>query len=340
MTVTIEVNDFSAEFRYPAQYDDVVEEFDDLLDRRQTGGLREKQYLSALEKLVDRHPWFIDGHAHIGNVLHGRREFKRALVAYERGYALGTAALPAGFTDHILWRHLENRPFLRAAHGIALTKSKLGRHAESISMLEKMLMWNPDDHQGVRFVIGSEYMRDGEDEKAMSYFEAGMGYPPYLYDRALLLLRQGRFVDAATSLRRGFVSNGYIAEALCGNPQPLPVGIWHGSNWSEPDVAMDYALDEGKLWHQVRNAVAFLRWLHTHPRVMAERAGILQWREALRWEPDATRRGLLSDKEHAARLAIDDRLSAEIVVERTDRFGQTVFPWLHPEGRRRYWQAS
>ena len=339
MKITIELNDFSAEFRYPAQYDDVVDEFDDLLHRRRTGCLREKQYLDALNRLVERHPWFIDGHAHIGNVLHERREYKGALVAYERGYALGVAALPAAFTDRILWRALENRPFLRAALGIALTQSKLGRHADSISMLETMLMWNPEDHQGIRFVIGSEYMREGEDEKAMSYFEAGMEYPPYCYERALLLLRQGQFVEAATSLRLGFINNGYIAEALCGNLRPLPVGIWHGTSWSEPDVAIDYASDQGELWHQVRNAVAFLRWLHTHPRVMAERAGILQWKEALRWEQDATRRASISDQEHAARQAIDDRLSKEIVVERIDRFGQTVLPWLHSEGRMRYGQV-
>ncbi|MDE0242652.1 MAG: tetratricopeptide repeat protein [bacterium] len=336
MAITIELNDFAAEFRYPAQYDDVVEEFDDLLHRHRTGRLREKQYLGALKKLVEQHPWFIDGHVHIGNALHDNGEFKHALVAYERGYALGTAALPAGFTDHIPWGHLENRPFLRAAHGAALTQSKLGRHAESIEMLEKMLMWNPEDHQGVRFVIGSEYMREGEDEKAMSYFESGMGYPPYCYERALLLLRQGRFVESATSLRLGFVANGYIAEALCGNPRPLPVGIWHGNSWSGPDVAIDYASDLGKLWHQSRNAVAFLRWLHTHPKVMAERAGILQWREALRWERDATRRASITDRELAAWRGIDDRLSAEIVVERIDRFGQPVFPWLHPEGRLPY----
>ena len=336
MTITIELYDFAAEFRYPAQYVDVVEEFDGLLHAHRTGRLREKQYLGALKKLVEQHPWFIDGHVHIGNVLHEHGEFKRALLAYERGYALGTAALPAGFTDHIPWGHLDNRPFLRAAHGIALSQSKLGRHAESIEMLERMLVWNPEDDQGVRFVVGSEYLRVGEDEKAMSCFDAGMGYPPYCYERALLLLRQERYVEAATSLRLGFVNNGYIAEALCGNAQPPPIGIWHGSSWSEPDLAIDYALDQGRLWHQTRNAIAFLRWLHMHPRVMAERADILQWSEALLWEQDATRRELFSDRETAARLAIDDRLSKEIVIERTDRFGQTVLPWLHSEGRMRY----
>ena len=34
MTITLEINGDTAVFRYPSGYDDVVDEFDDLLDRR------------------------------------------------------------------------------------------------------------------------------------------------------------------------------------------------------------------------------------------------------------------------------------------------------------------
>ena len=332
MTIVIEMNDGGAVFRYPTGYADVVDEFDDLLDRRDTGRLDEDRYLRALEDLVVRHPWFIDAHAHIGNSLYDRREFERALGAYERGYALGTAALPAGFEGRVAWRYLENRPFLRAVHGVALSQVRLGRRGDGISTMEKMLAWNPDDHQGIRLVIGSEYLRAGEDERAMSFFEMETDYPPYRYEMALVLLRLGLHVEAATSLRRGFAENGYIAEVLSGNPHPLPAGVRHGSAWAEPGLAMEYVLDYGMLWHVTPEAVAFLRWLHTHPKVMAERAGILQWQEALLWERDAARRASLGEKADAAWSRIDDRLSEEIVVERTDRHGRTVLPWLHASG--------
>lgn len=332
MTIVIEMNGDDAVFRYPSGYADVVDEFDDLLDRRDTGRLDENRYRGALEDLVGRHPWFIDAHAHIGNSLYDRREFERALDAYERGYTLGAAALPAGFEGRIAWGHLENRPFLRAAYGVALSRVRLGRRGEGISTMEKMLGWNPDDHQGIRLVIGSEYLRAGDDERAMSFFEMETDYPPYRYEMALLFLRLGLHVEAATSLRRGFVENGYIAEVLCGNPHPLPAGIRHGSAWAEPRLAMEYVLDYGMLWHTTPDAVAFLRWLHTHPKVMAERAGILQWQEALLWERDAARCVSIWDKAEAAQEQIDDRLSEEIVVERTDRHGRTVLPWLHASG--------
>ena len=333
MTITLEINGDGAVFRYPSGYDDVLDEFGDLLDRQEAGWLDENRYLRALEELVARHPWFIDGHAHIGNSLFDRRKFERALEAYERGYSLGTAVLPDGFDQFIEWINHGNRPFLRAAHGVALSLSRLGRHGEAIPTMEKMLGWNPNDNQGIRFEIGSEYLRAGEEEKAMSFFETESEYPPCRYEMALLLLRQGRHVEAATSLRRGFVENGYIAEVLCGNPHPLPAGIRHGISWSEPGTAMDYVLDYGRLWHATPDAVAFLRWLHTHPKVMAERADILQWKEALLWEHDTTRRVSLGAEADAAWRRIDDRLSEKIVVERTDRYGRSVLPWLHSNGR-------
>ena len=46
---------------------------------------------------------------------------------------------------------------------------------------------------------------------------------------------------AATSLRRGIVENGYIAEVLCGNPDPRLIGIWHGWAFVEPQHAKEYA---------------------------------------------------------------------------------------------------
>ncbi len=332
MTIAIDMNHDVAVFRYPPDYADIADELDRLLDGRATGGPAGNRYVGALEDLVARHPWFIDGHAHIGNALYDRGEFDRALEAYERGYSLGTAVLPDGFEEFIEWRHLENRPFLRAAHGVALSQLRLGRRGEGISTMEKMLSWNPDDHQGVRFMIGSEYLRAGRDDRAGSFFRTEAGYPPYRYEMALLLLRRGRRVEAATSLRRGFVENAYIAEILCGSPHPLPIGMWHGTSWADPGLAMEYVSDYGGLWHATPDAVAFLRWLHTHPRVMAERAGVLRWQEALLWEHDAGRRATLIESADAAGREIDDRLSREIVIERTDRRGRGVLPWLHSGG--------
>lgn len=64
---------------------------------------------------------------------------------------------------------------------------------------------------------------------------------------------------------------------------------------------------------------------------MAERAAVLEWREALLRERDYERRGRIVEREEAAAKRIDDGLSEEIVVTRTDRSGRPVLPWLHSE---------
>lgn len=200
--------------------------------------------------------------------------------------------------------------------------------------MEKMLAWNPNDNQGIRYLIGTEYLRAGEITKARGIFEAeAADYPPYFYELGLLHLRDGNLIAAATSLRHGFVANGYIAEILCGNPEPAPLAIWHGSNFEEPELAREYVSQSTELWHRTPDAIAFLRWLHTHPKVLAERAVVFEWKEALLWEHDFEKRGRLLEKEAAALRRIDDRLSEEIVRDRPDRRGHPVSPWLQPRSR-------
>ena len=124
--------------------------------------------------------------------------------------------------------------------------------------MEKMLAWNPNDNQGIRFIIGSDYLRSGMEDKAAAIFHAeGPHYPPYRYELGLLLFRKGRHQAPATSLRHGFVENGYVAEILCGTPDPLPLPIWHGSNFAEAELAQDYVLRYGDLWRRSPEAVTF-----------------------------------------------------------------------------------
>lgn len=120
------------------------------------------------------------------------------------------------------------------------------QHREALAILEKLLAWNPNDNQGVRYLIGSEYLRAGETEKAAVILEAeAHQYPPLHYELALLRFRAGDLVAAATSLRRGFVANGYIAEMLSGALAPAPLAIWHGWNFAEPETARDYLAHGG-----------------------------------------------------------------------------------------------
>lgn len=135
------------------------------------------------------------------------------------------------------------------------------------------------------------------------------------------------WVAAATALRSGFAANSYIAEILGGNPNPVPLAIFHGTNFSEPEVACDYIQKYGTLWHMQPDSLRFTRWLFNHPKVMVERAAIMECQEALLWASDASIRSKIVEQKIRLTAGIDETISTAIVTKRKDRRGQMVWPW-------------
>lgn len=337
MPISFNVWEDGGVFAYPDGHDDIIEQFDELLDQRDGGKLNPARYIAGLKEMVGAEPDFIDGHAHLGYALFDQGKFKVALETCLQGVLAGERAIPPGFTGSIEWGHLENRPFLRAIHGVVLCHLRLGQRAKALPLMEQMLAWNPHDNQGIRYLIGSEYLRDGKTGKARTILAANADqYPPCRYDLALLQFRQGKYATAATSLRKAFTANGYIAEIICGNPDPTPIAIWHGSNHAEPELARDYVTQYGNLWRETPDAIAFLRWLHTHPKVLAERSAFLDGREALLWSTDVEERRRILERENSILHDIGDRLSDLIVQSRTDRDGSQVLPWMYVQKRYRF----
>ena len=330
MTVSLDITDYSAIFRYPPEYDYCVERFDNVLEEKWAGRLNPKGYLNRLQDLSTQYPWFIDVHAHIGNALLEQGKTGLALAAYQKGMALGTAAIPQGYDGVIEWGCLENRPFFRAFHGAVICHLRRRHWNKAIPLMEDMLAWNPDDNQGIRYLIGSAYLRAGRLDDARIALDLQDDHDPgSLYELGLFLLTTGHYTAAATALRRGFIENGYIAEMLCGTPRPLPLAIWHGTGNAEVDYAEEYVLMFGELWRRRRGTLAFLRWLHMNSQVMAERAAILKCKEMTLWEHDPERRSGIFSQEFLLIRGIDDRLSEKIVVKKTDMEGDAIWPWLH-----------
>ncbi len=336
MSINLEFIEDAAYFRYPPEYDTCVEMFDRLLDERESGRVDEKRYIDRLKDLTERYPWFIDAHAHIGIALLKKGMTKRALDAYRKGFSLGEAAIPSGYSGLIEWQPLENRPFFRAAHGIVLCHLRLRHWDEAIKLMKAMDLWNPRDNQGIRYLLGSALLRAGrKDEARVHLAEFRWEEPSLQYELGLLYLLEGDYRAAATSLRHGFIENGYMAEMICGTPDPLPIAMWHGSGWGWPECAKEYIDLFGELWDKTPGAVEFLRWLNTHHEVMAERAAFLACGQELLWERDSERRRSMCDKQIMLARAIDGKLSDRIVVKRTNQVGIETWPWLYAASCRR-----
>ena len=334
MPASVTIEDNEAEFEASEAGERATLALCDLLEEAGRGRMTLIELASRLRELTEAAPEHIDARAHLGSVLLESEQLQEAAAEYERAFEIGSKALPTDFDGRIEWIRLDNRPFLRAAYGLALVRLKTGKRTEAIRLMEQLLRWNPNDNQSVRLSIGSEYLRAGHRTKAGKVLrEHADEYPPYRYELGLLHLQKQKWAEAATSLRRGFVDNPYIAEILCGNPDPMPLPIWEGSNWQGVETAKVYVREYGELWRRTADALEFLRWLHMHPRVMAERAAVIECRQELLWENDYNGRGLILDRERAVCSGIESTMSREIIKTRTDRSGQPMAPWKNLRAR-------
>ncbi|MFZ6819662.1 tetratricopeptide repeat protein [Undibacterium sp. Ji22W] len=321
----------SGAFSYSDElYDDLLTEFDGLLDVHQSGQLGDKPYLAALDRLIAKAPDFVDVYAHIAIHWHQQGKPKKALDAALLGLSVANRHIPEGFNGRIEWGHIDNRPYLRAMHMALLSTMRLRRHRDAVTLISQMLERNPNDNQGVRYLLGSEALRTGDYDQARRVFETEAEYyPPYFYELALCHMIREDWIAAATALRQGFIANPYIAEILSGNPNPAPLAIWHSTNLAQPDVACDYIQMYGMFWHTQPESYAFTRWLFNHPKVLAERAAIMECKETILWETDASMRVKIKKQESLLTGNIDDTLSNSIITKRKDRRGQLIWPWTH-----------
>ena len=88
----------------------------------------------------------------LGNLAFDRQP-QRALAHHQAGVAVAELSLPAGFDGVLSWSAIENRGFLRALQGLGLSQWRLGRPAEAQAVFERIYRLNPNDNQGVRFLL-------------------------------------------------------------------------------------------------------------------------------------------------------------------------------------------
>ncbi|MCA9707592.1 MAG: hypothetical protein KDK70_17195, partial [Myxococcales bacterium] len=101
----------------------------------------------------------LDAHAHLGNMAFGGGPVW-ALPHYEVGVRIGELSLGDGFDGVLAWGLVDNRPFLRCLHGMAVCLWRLQRWEAAEGVLERMLWLNPTDNQGIRLLLAEVQARE------------------------------------------------------------------------------------------------------------------------------------------------------------------------------------
>ena len=158
------------------------------------------------------------------------------------------------------WGILETRPYMRARAGLAQCLWTLGRREEALEHYRDMLRLNPNDNQGIRYILANCLLDAGQEqelEKLLEQYGDDIA-ATWPYTRALLLYRQeGPSIRAKKALSEAKTCNRFVPLYLLEKkqlPRQLPNYVGIGD---EPE-AIAYAADALEIWQKTPGA---LNWL-------------------------------------------------------------------------------
>lgn len=189
---------------------------------------------------------------------------EEALEFYRRGVAAGERAL--GKKAFKQWRGrfwglVETRPYMRARLGLAQTLWDVGHCEEAVEHYQTLLQLNPNDNQGVRYLLAGALVdlnRDAELERLLEEYKNDDS-AVWVYTRALWAFRQeGDSPRARQLLTEAHAANPYVPDYLTGRkptPLELPLYVGHG----DEDEAVAYGAEYRTNWRSTPGALAWMR---------------------------------------------------------------------------------
>ena len=303
----------------------LLEEIDaDLNGARTTS----REAAARVAKALEEDPGWIDGWLEHATLHDEMLEHETSQADRRRAFDIATAAIPRDCKGPLPWIHVPNRPILRAIGAWAIERAERGDYAESAKLAKRLLKLNPNDNQGMRLILGPALRRSGSTDAAMrALAKTAPEDPGMRYELGLLQFERTRYVEAVTTLRRAMIENPYIADTLLTGETALPMPLSMGSNTADYDGARSYADLWGERWTATGGALPFLRWVQTHPLLMAERGNALAAREGLLWEEPGRTRSRLIETARRKLDEIDDTLSDEVVADDAPPGDRRHRPW-------------
>ncbi len=191
-------------------------------------------------------------------------DLKDAIALYTEGVAAGERALgKKAFREYAghFWQAIETRPYMRARLGLAQSLREAGRRDEAVAHFDEILRLNPDDNQGIRYVLAScllDLNRDAELARLLEEFREDAS-AAWLYTRALTAFRShGDSPQARKWLTKGAKANKHVPAYLLGTktlPQAPPELLTMGGE----DEAIGYTFDFLPGWRSTAGALGWLR---------------------------------------------------------------------------------
>jgi tetratricopeptide (TPR) repeat protein len=188
----------------------------------------------------------------------------RRLEYYRRGVEAGERALGRDLFAEVeghFWSVLETRPYMRARFGVVTALLELNRTDEAIAECREMLRLNPNDNQGVRYILLNTLMNAGHDDEARELIRQyeDEASPYWTYTSALLTFRAGgKSKQADKLLRQALKFNKHVPDYLTGRKR-IPAQSPDYVEFGGEDEAIEYARAYLNHWRRTPGALEWLK---------------------------------------------------------------------------------
>lgn len=200
------------------------------------------------------------------------RDLPTTLEYYRQGVLAGERAIgKKRFEEEAghFWMILETRPYMRALFGLAELLWLNGEGEESVRKFEEMLRLNPNDNQGVRYILIHHLLELGEDLQVERLLEEYRddGSACWAYSRALWTFRtQGEGTAADDALTEAVATNPHIPRYLLGG-RKLSRRMPEYYEFGDRNEAVIYDSMASPAWQITPGALSWLeRWSRVRRR--------------------------------------------------------------------------
>ena len=254
------------EFVYPRIGQQQWEQFYEVQDLWSSGiesniSKSERGYRSLLKT----YPEFIDAYHHLAILLDETDRSQQAFKMWQRSVDISLGCFPPNFSigqDLLPWILLNNRPFLRAYHGLGLAFMGRGEIKNALSIFTALLSLNPDDNQGIRsmaihcnFALNRPWDVLGTTQQFPEDILAGV-----IYCRVLALYQMGLEQEAKTALGEAIKDNPLVAKEIVKKRHRRPKELYPGYIIvGGLDDAYHYWIEYGQYWKNTPGAIDFVR---------------------------------------------------------------------------------
>ncbi|WP_243292814.1 tetratricopeptide repeat protein [Bacillus sp. FJAT-47783] len=178
--------------------------------------------------------------------------FEEALNCYREGMIRGEKSLGKAFFEENkghFWGVVKTRPFMRAKYNYAYMLYGDDQLDEAILHFEELLELNPNDNQGVRFILFNAFVETNQLNKAKQLLNnyPNDGSVHFVYNKLLIELLENGSTNRAKQLRNDAIKrNPFVLEYLLEDIEVDSIPSYFKPG--DENEAIIYVEESGHLW--------------------------------------------------------------------------------------------